>query len=162
MGQGWGWARVPGAVGGRRGAWHGAAWQSVALPVQICFLTLSRLSLEVLGRMGPAGPSPSLCQGVTLALLPRGSPSIWDLAVPCPECSWLQDSQGAKALLLQPWGPACVPTHGGTCSPHISPTREVTPAGGLIRSELGGPTSLTYPQCQAALQPEPCWYLGRI
>lgn len=38
-----------------RGAWHGAAWQRVALPVQICFPTLSRLSLEVLGRMGPAG-----------------------------------------------------------------------------------------------------------
>lgn len=131
---------------------------SVAVPVQICFLTLSRLTLEVEGN----GPCQSPAGGVPLALLPRGSPSVWDLPVPCPECSWLQDSRSARVLLLQPWGTACVLTHRGTCSPRISPTREATPAGGLIRSELGGPASLTYPQPQAALQPEPCWYLGGI
>lgn len=76
--------------------------------------------------MGPARALPEPCQSVTLALLPRGSPSVWDLAVPGAERSWLQDSRRARALLLQPWGPPCVPAlpMGGTFSPHISATRE--------------------------------------
>lgn len=99
------------------------------------------------GATGPASPWVTFCLG---------------LASPLSRVFLAPDSRSARVLLLQPWGTACVLTHRGTCSPCISPTREATPAGGLIRSELGGPVSLTYPQPQAALQPEPCWYLGGI
>lgn len=42
--------------------------------------------------------------------------------------------------------PVSLPT-GGRAAP-IGPTREVTPAGGLIRSEFGSPAILTYPSAR--------------